>query len=989
MSSDASLTATGCSDGGDVCENPDGGLCGTDRDVPLVVRQSQDRLKKMYLEGKVLVSYGLSEESGGTPVEDVFVNITLVPKESVNKLFTEVAGAATSTMGASLPSHVLQRSADAGKDRIELSELFVPRPAAGDSSTGTTIRGVLAIGSGGIGKSTVFTCKLPYEWAQGQCMEDVDLLLCIQLGDVSNVQIGSAEELFGSLLDLDGEEKKAVLHYVRENPSRICIVLDGVDECRDIMERASPFMMKLLKGKTTLRGLRTIVTSRPCGAVHRLSQQGCFDHNLEVVGFSRSNVGTFVSKALPSEQATSMMQQLTENAETLELMTTPFMAWLCCEKFRSSGSLSSCTTSLFEKMVVKLLEVQAGQSFAGIKSLPAEQKSIVDELGRFAFEKFVAGQFVFDESDTEFVKLSEMARSLGVFVCCGKQFRTTKKRLYRFSHLLLQEFVAALFMANYMVQTGSDLGEALMHVRCAEPQSMHICVFLLALIKDSAFTSFLDSAVTSFLNSASTSVLDSDDNVGLFRYLNNGSKSSLLDASEMPQIHSALSNCMDRQAMGSLAGILLKDIIPGESVCVAVENRMSRSRELVDSAFLLSLLELWKEKRPLASKSMLCAALQQINDGALLEIECVKQLFISDAGSTAEQQSDLSATVSKYDELLPASLTEAFHGAGSEQTAHYVYGSFTFARIVWLGLLERLQKQGLTERVKAATSVLYGIFILGNANYISGKIASVLDHLPDISITKLNIYDEEGSPGDHSVDGVLSLLKLFAARSGIKDICFIGMNWPSQRLLALSVLLEAHRNTVSEFEVGNNDTSYLNDSFKHVACGVAACSKITEVYFRGIDLDEESIRILSNALEEGKMPLLQKLVFVNVNIGAAGCTSLMQALAFGLRPELRQFGMKNSGLSISCLHSLRALLYMCPALEMVDILKNYPLTEEVHASLSPELSDVAEAIRECDALHSFLLFEEDRLKLGESLPLACEAFLELVRDPRCALKRLW
>ena len=974
MSSDASLTATGCSDGGEVCENPDGGLCGTDRDVPLVVRQSQDRLKKMYLEGKVLVSYGLSEESGGgTPVEDVFVNITLVPKESVNKLFTEVAGATSSTMGASLPSHVLQRSADTGKDRIELSELFVPRPAAGDSSTGTTIRGVLAIGSGGIGKSTVFTCKLPYEWAQGQCMEDVDLLLCIQLGDVSNVQIGSAEELFGSLLDLDGEEKKAVLHYVRENPSRICIVLDGVDECRDIMERTSPFMMKLLKGKTTLRGLRTIVTSRPCGAVHRLSQQGCFDCNLEVVGFSRSDVGTFVSKTLPSEQATSMMQQLTENAETLELMTTPFMACLCCEEFRSSGSLSSCTTSLFEKMVVKLLEVQAGQSFAGIESLPAEQKSIVDELGRFAFEKFVAGQFVFDESDTEFVKLSEKARSLGVFVCCGKQFRTTKKRLYRFSHLLLQEFVAALFMANFVVQTSSDLGEALVHVRCAEPQSMHICVFLLALIKDSAFTSFLD-----FYH-----------NGGLFRYLENGSKSSLLDASEMPQIHSALSSCMDRQAMGSLAGILLKDIIPGESVCVAVENRMSRSRELVDSAFLLSLLELWKEKRPLASKSMLCAALQQINDGALLEIESVKQLFISDAGSTAEPQSDLSATVSKHDELLPASFTEVFHREASEELVHSMYGVFAYVRIIWLGLLERLQKQGITERVKAGTSVLDTISILGNVNYISGKIAPVLDHLPDISIKNLYIYAEEGSPGDHSVDGVLSLLKRFATRSGMEIICFIGMNWPSERLLALSVLLEAHRNTVYQFQVGNTDTSYLNDSFRHVAWGVAACSKITNVCFRGIDLDEESIRILSKALEEGKMPLLQILVFRNVNIGAAGCTSLMQALAFGLRPELRQFCMNNSGLSISCLDSLRALLYMCPALEMVDILKNYPLTEEVHASLSPELWDVAEAIRECDALHSFLLFEEDCRKWGEPLPLACEAFLELVGDPRCALERLW
>ena len=54
--SDASQTATGCSDGAIVCEkNHDGTLRDSDREVPLVIRQSRDRLKKMG-EGEAYVA---------------------------------------------------------------------------------------------------------------------------------------------------------------------------------------------------------------------------------------------------------------------------------------------------------------------------------------------------------------------------------------------------------------------------------------------------------------------------------------------------------------------------------------------------------------------------------------------------------------------------------------------------------------------------------------------------------------------------------------------------------------------------------------------------------------------------------------------------------------------------------------------------------------------------------------------------------------------
>ena len=110
----------------DACESKDDDDEFHGKKLPQVVRESRDRLKKIYQEGKVLVGYGLCEESGGgAPVDEIFVNITLVPRENLEQVFTEAPIGARSVWTPPRPSHALQSSAVVEQGGIELSELFV------------------------------------------------------------------------------------------------------------------------------------------------------------------------------------------------------------------------------------------------------------------------------------------------------------------------------------------------------------------------------------------------------------------------------------------------------------------------------------------------------------------------------------------------------------------------------------------------------------------------------------------------------------------------------------------------------------------------------------------------------------------------------------------------------------------------------------------------------------------------------------------------
>ena len=703
-----------------------------------VVQASKTRLINMYKEATVLVGYGLFEETdgeqsrGGIPVEDIFVNGQLVKQEDLVTMFKQEPKGASSVSSSGI-SHVLQAGT---KDKmITLHNIFQPTCVELGQPV-STIVSILAVGSAGIGKSTTLCCKFPHDWAQGLCLPDVDLLLCITLGEADSIQISSTEELLSSCLDLGGEEKNLMLSFVRENPSRVCVVLDGVDECD--LTKCSRFMLKLLKGQPMYKGLRTIVTSRPCPAVHQLSQQGRYDRCLEVVGFSAADVEVFINKVLPADVSSSMIEKLSENCDTASLMTTPFVAAVCCEEYRHKKTLSLCRTSLFQKMLMRLLEVQCGKSISSMESLPPEQNEVVHELGRLAYVKLDAGEYVFSEADKELGKLSEKAVKLGILVSSQKKLSEAQFRWYRFSHLLLQEFFAAYYAVLCLVRCPGDADELLARFGFLDAHAKNFIIFLVAML-DAKLVRHLLCVTAEKLHLIFSDVSQLVCQGHIFV--------TMIDRSGLKKIHGVLVSCMDRSMMNSLADILLDGVVPCDG-STFVSNHISRSREPNDSNFLQSVLEMWMERRPLASHTMLYRSLKQVGDSTLAEMKGVQDILCLTKPQVLSPQ-DIIDQVAKQEETLPVTFSLCVRlNVPDVSVRLQVLAGCATASCIQLAVYEYVQHQDPVRDVVQQSSVAFQLIeISGNIQYHSSRIAAVLPLLQSHHTSLVQIVEEDdGQP---------------------------------------------------------------------------------------------------------------------------------------------------------------------------------------------------------------------------------------------------
>ena len=941
-----------------------------------VVQASKTRLINMYKEATVLVGYGLFEETdgeqsrGGIPVEDIFVNVQLVKQEDLVTMFEQEPKVASS-VSSSGNSHVLQAGT---KDKmITLHNIFQPTCVELGQPV-STIVSILAVGSAGIGKSTTLCCKFPHDWAQGLCLPDVDLLLCITLGEADSIQISSTEELLSSCLDLGGEEKNLMLSFVRENPSRVCVVLDGVDECD--LTKCSRFMLKLLKGQPMYKGLRTIVTSRPCPAVHQLAQQGRYDRCLEVVGFSAADVEVFINKVLPADVSSSMIEKLSENCDTASLMTTPFVAAVCCEEYRHKKTLSSCRTSLFQKMLLRLLEVQCGRSIRSLESLPPEQNEVIHELGRLAYVKLDAGEYVFSEADEELAKLSEKAVKLGILVSSQKKLSEGQFRWYRFSHLLLQEFFAAYYAVLCLVRCPGDVDELLARFGFLDAHAKNFIIFLVAML-DAKLVRHLLCVTAEKLHLAWSDVSQLVGQGHMFV--------TMIDRSGLKKIHGVLVSCMDRSMMESLADILLDGVVPCDG-STFVSNHMSRSREPNDSNFLQSVLEMWMERRPLASHSMLYRSLKQVGDGTLAEMKGVQDILCLTKPQVLSPQ-DIIDQVAKQEETLPVSLSAGLR-AGNPDVRDRLSSLAVYATVTCfqLAVYEYVQHQDPVRDVVQQSSFAFRVMqISGNIHYHSSRIAAVLPLLQSHNTLGVQITEEDDGEPMFGHDGVVKLFQALTNCASVECVLLYHIHLSTKRLSALSDMLLAHQNRVQQFIAVHSVHCVDIVSLPKLVRSVLLCSMLTVLHFNGLQLDAKCVDGIAVALGYGSLPLLKEFHISHTPLYSHGCSSLLLALKDGACSHLCELNLSNTEMSNICATSLCHLLQGNPQLESVFIHGNC-LFVTLEDPLSVALwMKVAMVVRRSPNLNSLALYQKSDIP---KFSLWFLIFAALVLDDQCCLEVL-
>ncbi|XP_068753876.1 uncharacterized protein [Montipora capricornis] len=315
---------------------------------------------------------------------------------------------------------------------------------------------VLIEGEPGMGKTT-YCQKLAYDWATKQDREwdesfpRVEALLLLRCREIESTIWEAIDDQIIPR-GTDPELKETFFRFVQENPSKVLLVLDGLDEA-DPQKLAVYF--DLIQGKL-LPGCHIVLTSR-----HEAGNKVVpyLDTLLEIVGFTTSNAKCFIRKYFRhagqiAEKLIKVLwhpydddgQHIEKNLK--ELTKNPLTTLLLCVLFEDFGGvLPNNTTQLYLEIVLFVLrryEMKNHLPRSGKDLLSVYRKELTT-LGRMALECLFNGELHLEDVEGSF-KESLFIKFGFLSVQAGGRKRTPCFR-YSFFNKSFQEFFSGLYLA--------------------------------------------------------------------------------------------------------------------------------------------------------------------------------------------------------------------------------------------------------------------------------------------------------------------------------------------------------------------------------------------------------------------------------------------------------------------------------------------------------------------------------------------------------------
>ncbi len=320
-------------------------------------------------------------------------------------------------------------------------------------------RTVLIEGDPGKGKTT-YCQKLAYDWANRQkdwdkSFPEIELLLLLRCHDIkSNIWEAIDEQILPD--DLDEESKKSFFKFIRENQSKVLLVLDGLDEADP---SKLPMYIKLVESRE-LPECRVILTSRH--EVGMEFRRFC-DTLWEIVGFTHEDAIRFVKKHFkdmkhPPEKFLKSVSPRSGFSHLLEITSNPLnTALLCviCEDFE--GDLPTSRTRLYIEIVLCVLRrYEKKKGFSGNnEDLIKVYKEELIYLGHLALISLRKGELYIEESES-----GSNSTALTKFGFLSVQAAGSRRKpclRYGFLHKSFQEFFAGFYLASKILSGEIDL----------------------------------------------------------------------------------------------------------------------------------------------------------------------------------------------------------------------------------------------------------------------------------------------------------------------------------------------------------------------------------------------------------------------------------------------------------------------------------------------------------------------------------------------------
>ena len=393
------------------------------------------------------------------PLEKVYTRLRIVPirKAGVNNdipILKRVLGV--------LCEHETAGDPNNGKDFTS---------GRGTPNKGRSFR-VLVEGSPGIGKTT-FCLKLAYDWAKQNSgapfsFPEFELVLLLRCRDIDGKLIDAIpEKLFPK--DVKKKTKMELRNFIKNNPKRTLIILDGLDE---LPKKSNCYVYNFLKGKR-LRGCNALVTARQEKGIEA-REKFVFDACLEIRGFCEDRAIEYIRKHFKnlvpeqSSKGEKLVEEIKRNYDLWEFRKNPLSLVLLCVVYEDhNGMLPSSLTNLYQIIVRCILRRYCKKR--GLKprkddrDLEKQFDRYILPLGERAWNCLLDDRHSFRKDELKGLKSDEklVVCELGLVYQEESSKRLNPKHEYCFLHKSFQEYLAALYIVHELQQNQFSLFEHL------------------------------------------------------------------------------------------------------------------------------------------------------------------------------------------------------------------------------------------------------------------------------------------------------------------------------------------------------------------------------------------------------------------------------------------------------------------------------------------------------------------------------------------------
>ena len=358
-------------------------------------------------------------------------------------------------------------------------------------------KNVLVVGRPGIGKS-LFCIKLIRDWASDTETENSQLsfegVFLLKLRRMNSIEkpLTLRELLAFSEYSPDVNED-AVWKYVLENPTKVLLIFDGVDEMKlkkniaecsdsdqpnDVTAKMSvPALFNKIASGKLLTGATVLTTTRPTAVsfVKHLN----FDRTVEILGFTSEQVEDYVNKFTADEQEgtrRTIWQHISSNLNIFSMCYVPVNCFIICTcllhvlqtlKYNVSTILPTKLTDIYSIAIkmfyfkhshnYKQYQGQADFIREKFENLPDGVKADFKRLGEIAFTGIKEGRLIFESKEIEGLEDCGLLHRLPDLCASANSPFEKPKAQFCFMHLTIQEFLAAKHVADTM--NGEELRE--------------------------------------------------------------------------------------------------------------------------------------------------------------------------------------------------------------------------------------------------------------------------------------------------------------------------------------------------------------------------------------------------------------------------------------------------------------------------------------------------------------------------------------------------